>query len=167
MDRTIPLLFDSDERTLLEGMLDWYRAGVLAKVDGLSDEPAQLAVGGSETSVAGLVKHLALVEDAWFADLTGSQHPEPWANIDWESDPDWEFRTARDEPLSASVQLYLTAITRSRSVSALRPLGDLSPPGQKAPFSLRFALVHLIEETARHLGHLDILCERLDGRRGR
>ncbi len=167
MDRTIPALYDADERTLLEGMLDWYREGVLAKVRGLNDQLAHQTLPGSATSVAGLIKHLALVEDAWSADFTGAAHPFPWGDIDWESDPDWEFRTARDQPLAASVQLYTVAINRTRAVSGGSSLSDLSPPGRKAPFSLRFALVHLIEETARHLGHLDILCEQFDGRRGR
>ena len=167
MDRAIPPLFDVPERALLDGMLDWHRNGVLAKIESLSDELAHRTRPGSNTSVSGLIKHLALVEDAWFADFTGAIHPSLWTTIDWDADPNWEFRTARDEPLSTSVALYRTAIDRSRLIAANHSLDELSPPGRKAPFSLRFVLVHLIEETARHLGHLDILCEELDGRVGR
>ncbi len=167
MDRNMPDLFGADEPTLLAGMLDWYRAGVLDKVSGLGDDLAHHVNLESETSIAGLTKHLALVEDSWFANFAGVPHPQPWKDIDWDADPDWEFRTARSEPLIASVGLYRLAIERSNLTAAGRLLDEMSPVGRREPFSLRFVYVHVIEETARHLGHLDILCEQLDGRVGR
>lgn len=167
MDRDMPDLFGADERTLLAGMLDWYRDGVLEKVTGISDDLAHHVNPGSETSIAGLTKHLALVEDSWFANFAGVPHPHPWTDIDWDTNPDWEFRTARAEPLSASIGLYRSAIDRGNLTTAGRLLDEMSLVGRREPFSLRFVYVHVIEETARHLGHLDILCEQLDGRVGR
>ena len=156
----------ADERTMLTGMLDWYREGVLRKVEGVRPEHASARPVRSGTSIAGLVKHLALVEDSWFARFLGTPVPDPWLGVDWDADPDWEFRTALDEPLADLVTLYEAACERSRSVTALHGLDELGADTTRREFSLRFVLVHLIEETARHLGHLDILREHLDGATG-
>ncbi len=98
-----------------------------------------------------------------FAGLPGR---EPWASIDWESDPNWEFRSAADLG-SAKVQgRYRQACDRSRDVaSASTDLDQLSitPLHDGRYFSLRWVLLHLIKETARHAGHADLLREAIDG----
>jgi hypothetical protein len=114
------------------------------------------------------VKHLALVEDSWFTvRFAGHPEPEDWAEADFDVDPDWEFHTALDEPLDDLVALYEAACERSRQAAAGRELDDVGAVERRdGPFTLRFALVHMLEETARHLGHLDILRELLDGSTG-
>lgn len=164
--RRMPAVRTSDERAVLDTMLDWYRAGVVHKVAGMSDEHAAAAPLASPTSAAGVVKHLALVEDHWFTAGIGQQSmPEPWASVDFDSDPDWEFRTARDEPLADAVREYEQACARSRAATASLPL-DHTVSGRHGEYSLRWVLVHMLEETARHLGHLDILREMADGSTG-
>lgn len=157
-----------DERAALTGMLDWYREGVLAKVAGVRAHHAAATPLRSSTSIAGLLKHLALVEDFWFTvDFAGRPVPEPWAGVDWDADPDWEFHSAVAEPLDHLTSLYERACERSRAITDAHQLDEIGAnTTTKAPFTLRYVLVHLIEETARHLGHLDVLREHLDGATG-
>lgn len=165
-DRPSPQVLASNERIMLFAMLDWYRDGVVAKVDALDDAAAWACPTGSATSIAGLVNHLALVEDAWFTErFAGGANQEPWASAPWDVDPDWEFGQARREPLAASVERYQVAVARSRAIQAAAELDQMAarPSGRGDRFTLRWAVVHLLEETARHLGHLDILRELADG----
>lgn len=167
-ERAMPAgIHTADERTMLTGMLDWYRAGVVRKVEGIRPDHAAALPLRSATSIAGLVKHLALVEDSWFTTrFAGDPEPTQWVGIDWEADPDWEFHTAVDEPIDDLVALYDEACARSRAVTAAHDLDDIGAHTARREFTLRFVLVHLIEETARHLGHLDVLREQLDGTTG-
>ena len=166
-ERPFPPLRTADELEMLIGMLDWYRDAVIAKVDGIAPAVAAARPLGSATTIAGLVKHLALVEDSWLEDrFAGNPEPEPWRSAPWDDDRDWEFTSAPTEPFADSLALYRAAIERSRRTVAGRGLDDLAANAGDRPFTLRFVLVHLIEETARHLGHLDILRELLDGTTG-
>lgn len=152
---------------MLETLLEWYRAGVLTKVAGVSQAHAVATPLRTSTSIAGLVKHLALVEDSWLSvRFAGGADPEVWAGIDWDDDPDWEFHSVSDQPIEEVVDLYRGACDRSRAVTADRSLDDIGADTSRREFSLRFVYLHLIEETARHLGHLDILRELLDGTTG-
>jgi hypothetical protein len=156
------------EREMLEGMLDWYRAGVVAKVDGIAQHLAVATPLRSPSSIAGLVKHLALVEDSWFAEDLVGEAPLAWyADVDWDADPDWEFHTALTEPIGLQVARYQEACARARLIAAGLDLDHVGADTAHPPFTLRYVLVHMIEETARHLGHLDILRELLDGTTGR
>ena len=168
-ERRMPEVATTGEREMLESLLDWYREGVILKVRDLSDELAVGRPGPSGTTLAGLVKHLALVEDSWFTErFAGFEEPEPWAGVDWDADPDWEFTTARHEPLSVNVQRYRAACDRSRKIAADADLDDLCANAESVgrPFTLRWVYVHMLEETARHLGHMDILRELADGATG-
>lgn len=154
------------ERDLLDGMLDWYREAVLRKIDGVDAHVARTSPLRSGTTIVGLVKHLALVEDSWFhVRFAGEPEPDPWASAPWEDDNDWEFHSAADDDLATVIALYRAACHRSRAAAAGRELDDFSADTDR-PLALRFAYVHLIEETARHLGHMDILREYLDGSTG-
>lgn len=159
LDRTV------DERTMLLSMLEWYREGVVRKVEGLRPDLAGVQPFRTETSIGGLVKHLAIVEDGWFTRAFAGGD-DPWAHVDWDRDPNWEFRTGAGEPLAESIATYRAACERSRAVTAAHQLDDLGADPERPPFTLRFVLLHLIEETARHLGHLDLLREHLDGTTG-
>ncbi len=166
-ERAMPAVRSADERTMLTGMLDWYREGVLAKIADLPQPEAGTSPLRSGTTIAGLVKHLAYVEDHWFSHGLAQQPlPEPWAGAPFDDDPDWEFHSAGDEPLEDTAALYRQACARSREVTAARSLDDTAQDRQGRAFSLRFVLLHLVEETARHLGHLDVLRELADGRTG-
>jgi len=106
--------------------------------------------------------------EGWFPyDFVGGPVDPAFAAVDWQSDPDWEFRTARDEPIGDLVAAYLAACERSRAAVAGRDLDErCANPEGDAWFNLRYVYVHMIEETARHLGQLDILRELLDGTTG-
>jgi hypothetical protein len=156
----------ADEAEQLAGMLDWYRAAVVLKVAGASTRTVRATPVVSGTTIAGLLKHLALVEDSWFHHrFAGNPEPEPWASAPWDDDRDWEFHSAADDDLNELVALYEAACARSRQAAAGRSLDDVAAASDR-PFTLRFAYVHLLEETARHAGHLDILRELLDGTTG-
>ena len=166
-ERAMPALHAAPERKMLEGMLEWYREGVVRKVEGLRQADAATSPLRSGTTAAGLVKHLALVEDSWSTHgLAQQPEPEPWASAPFDDDPDWEFHSAAGEPLEDSVELYRQACARSRAVAAAHGLDDTAVNRRGRVFSLRFVHLHLIEETARHLGHLDVLRELADGSTG-
>jgi uncharacterized damage-inducible protein DinB len=156
-----------DELTLLTQFLDYQRAVMVRKAEGLSGEQLAIRLGPSTLSLGGLLKHMALVEDSWFQDrLLGRGDPEPWASVDWDSDPDWEFRTAADDEPAELFRLYRVACERSRAaVDEVRDLDVMSktPNRRGEHFSLRWILIHMIEETARHAGHADLLRESIDG----
>ena len=165
--RPYPDLDTLPERAMLEAMLDWYRDGVLAKVAGVAQATAVATPLGSATSIAGLVKHLALVDWSWFGEDIAGEAPLDWyAAADWDADRDWEFHTATTEPIELQVQRYRDACDRSKAVAARFELDDLGTNTTRRPFTLRFVYLHMIEETARHLGHLDILRELIDGSTG-
>jgi uncharacterized damage-inducible protein DinB/predicted enzyme related to lactoylglutathione lyase len=155
------------EHQMLAGMLDWYRDAVIRKAAGADARVARTSPLRSGTTIAGLVKHLALVEDSWFHDrFAGRPDPEPWASAPWDDDTDWDFHSAIDDDVADLVELYRTACDRSRAAARDRALDEPAASPGSRPFTLRFAYVHLIEETARHLGHLDVLREYLDGSTG-
>lgn len=163
----MPAIRAADERTMLTGMLEWYREGVLLKVDGMDQGLATTSPVRSGTTVAGLVKHLALVEDSWFTDrLAERGEPEPWVSAPFDQDPDWEFHSANEQPLAESVGLYSQACARSRAVTNILDLDHAVVDEHGRTITLRWVLVHLLEETARHLGHIDLLRELADGRIG-
>ena len=100
------------------GMLDWYRDGVIAKVDGISPAVAAAQPLGSATSIAGLVKHLALVEDSWLEDrFAGNPEPEPWRSAPWDDDRDWEFTDGPERAV--------------RGLAGALPGGDRAVPGDR------------------------------------
>lgn len=162
----------ADEFTSLTAFLDFQRATVLLKVEGLtSDQLGLTAVPTTTLTLAGLVKHLALVEDSWLQEtFLGRPLTQPWASAPFDADPDWEFSSAVDDDPEELVGLYLAAISRSRdAVAAAGSLDQLSVQAGRRegrPFSLRWILLHLVEETARHAGHADLLREAVDGRTG-
>ena len=112
-----PGIHTASEPEMLAGMLDWYRAAVVRKVEGISHATARTSPVRSGTTIAGLLKHLALVEDSWFDDrFAGSPEPEPWASAPWDDDRDWEFHSAVEDPMEELVALYETSCDRSRRV---------------------------------------------------
>ena len=163
--------FDPDptggERELLGQYLDFQRQTVLAKTEGLSREQMARRHPPSALTLGGLLYHLALVEESWLEErFLGLPTREPWAGVDFQADPEWEFRTSAELEPEQLRQRYREACERSRQAMAqadgldqlsVRPLHD----GRR--FTLRWVLLHLLEETARHAGHADLLREAIDG----
>jgi uncharacterized damage-inducible protein DinB len=155
------------ELALLTQYLDQQRETVLVKTEGLARDQLAQRHPPSTLTLGGLLNHLALVEDSWLQDrFLGLPEREPWAGVDWDTDPDWEFRTAAELEPDQLRQRYRDACARSRTVVAnALDLDQLSvqPRRNGQHFSLRWVLLHLLEETARHAGHADLLREAIDG----
>jgi uncharacterized damage-inducible protein DinB len=155
------------ELELLNQYLDYQRATVLLKTDGLDQERMSTPHPPSELTLGGLLYHLALVEESWMeVRFAGQPEREPWIGIDWDADPTWEFRTARDIEPEQLRDRYLEACQRSRQVVSQATDLDqqsITTLSDGSRFNLRWVLLHLVEETARHAGHADFLREVIDG----
>lgn len=154
-----------DEREQLAGFLDFLRGTVVMKATGLTDEQAHRSLLPSElTTVAGLLSHLAYVEQYWFG-IVFDHRPDPWKER-FEEDPDAEFRTGLMTPLAQLIADYEATCQASREIVAKLDLDVTSTTARGEPVNLRWVLIHMIEETGRHAGHLDLLRELLDGSTG-
>ena len=156
--------FAVDERETLVTFLDYYRSVLLRKASGLTQAQLAVAVSPSDMTLGGLVKHMALVENNWFVrNWQGADPGEPWTSVDWDADPDWDFRSAADDEPEQLLALYTAAIERSRE--AIEGCDDLSATAESRGrvISLRWMLVHMIEEYARHCGHADLVRQSIDG----
>ena len=154
-----------DLREQLDGFLDFLRATVVLKATGLTDEQARRALVPSElTTVAGLVAHLTYVESYWFGVVLDGR-PDAWRER-FAEDQDAEFRTALDVPLPRLIAGYEAECGRSREVAARLGLATTGTTAKGRPVNLSWVLIHMIEETGRHAGHLDLLRELLDGSTG-
>ncbi|MFK3731473.1 DinB family protein [Streptomyces sp. NPDC088090] len=157
-----------DERTQLTTFLDYARDTARAKCDGVSEENARKALlpGSPLMTMSGLVNHLRWVEYYWFRVVfLGEEDQGPWT----EDDPDREMRVALDLPLRRLLDEYAGHAAAHRELVAAHSLDARAarPVRDGLHVDLRWILLHLTEETARHNGHLDILREMLDGSTGR
>ena len=154
------------ERELLMQYLDYHRATLRMKCAGLSDEQLRRrAVPPSTLSLLGLVRHLTEVEHNWFARmLDGQPHvPQYWSD----SDPDGDFNNLESASVPDVWTSYDAAVAESRRVAAtFDDVADLARGTTGRPRNLRWVLVHMIEEYARHNGHADLLREAIDGATG-
>lgn len=157
------------ELAALADCLDVQRRAILEKAGGLDQEQLARRLPPSTMTLAGLVLHLVLVEEDWMeVRFAGGSPREEWDGVDWDGDPDYEWRTAADWEPAALLDRYRLACERSRAVvAAAGGLDQLSAvPLEEGHFSLRWVLLHLIEETARHAGHADLIRESIDGLTG-
>lgn len=158
----------ADEKTTLLSMLDMQRATVLWKLDGLSLADATRAVVDSGTSLLGSIKHLAYVEKWWFEEFMAGGSPDyPHS----EQDPDADWRIEEGETIDSISQLYVDAVAASNEIvnnaANLDMLGAMElGPEHRRERSLRWVLIHMVEETARHAGQMDIMRELIDGATG-
>lgn len=163
----------ADEVTTLLAYLDYQRATFDWKVAGLTEDQLAVTIAASTMTLGGMIKHLACVEDFWVtAVVGGSAMPAPWSEADWDSQPDWDWDSAAEDSAQALLELRRAAVDRSRAVVADRLAtgegfdGIHPTPGGRGRVSLRWVVVHLIEEYARHNGHADLLREAIDGQTG-
>jgi uncharacterized damage-inducible protein DinB len=168
-DRTtsFPQLQPADERTGLEERLDHCRDVVLSKVVDLDDPQASAQpLAATNLTVGGIVKHLAFAEDRWFVGkVMGQPLPEPWESAPLTEDPDWPFHSSREHSVDDLVALYSAACARSREVAGrFNSLDEVAAVVSfgRSPVNLRWLLIHMIDETSRHLGHLDLLRDAID-----
>ena len=169
VSRTDPDLA-ADELTSLSQFLDFHRATLVHKTGDLSTEQLSArAVPSSLITLGGMLKHLALVEDDWFqVKFLGRPEVEPWASAPFDVDPDWDWHSAVDDTPDDLLRLYDAACRRSRAAVVevggdLDTLSTATDPQTGGRFSLRWIMIHLIEETARHNGHVDLIREAIDG----
>jgi uncharacterized damage-inducible protein DinB len=163
------------EAATLTGFLDYQRATLAWKCAGLTDEQLQASLPPTSMTLGGLLKHCARAEDHWFAETVGRAYAcEPWASADPDGTWEWEWVSAARDSGEALRALWADRVARARAVVAaelaageLAGLGRMHPAwGGQDSVSLRWVLVHMIEEYARHNGHADLLREALDGSTG-
>ena len=158
--------FGLDERAMLLGWLNFHRETAIFKLEGLSEEDARRRpVSTSQLTPLGIVYHLALVEWGWFRSAFAG---EPQSTI-WEEsgDDDIEFKTVK--PVAEVIAFYREQIALSDAIIAGASLDDVGQPKRESrdsPPTMRWIIMHMIEETARHNVHLDLLRELVDGATG-
>jgi hypothetical protein len=154
-DQIPPRLASSESQTLL-ALLQYQRESLVRKVTGVDESAARRSPVGSGTSLLWLIKHMARAEITWVLYRFAGQDVEIPADT-----------PGPDDTLAAAVHFYRDTWENVRAVTDHSE--DLNELSQKAdpPVNLRWVLTHLLQETARHAGHADILAELIDGRTGR
>jgi uncharacterized damage-inducible protein DinB len=162
--RTFPPYHGSEKEMLLT-YLDFQRDTAICKLQGLSEEDARRTLGPSSLTLIGLISHLTYVERVWFRTVLQG---EDVAVAGYSED----FSSYWDVPMGTSVaeviRAYREEIARSNEAIAERSLDDVAATGRRhrPPMQLRWIMLHMIEEVARHLGHMDLIRESIDGQVG-
>ena len=154
-----------DERLLLTQFLDYQRAVMLRKVGELDDEGLRKVMTPTGLTLLGMLKHLAFVERWWFRVVFAGEEgiDPPWTD----ADPDADWRVEPGETAEDIRSLFDDEVGRARAiVAAAVTFDDVSADPRAKDRSLRWIMIHMIEEYARHLGHADIMREAIDGRTG-
>jgi hypothetical protein len=150
------------EREMLEAFLDHYRQVIVTKVRGVSEQDARRRWVPSLTTLGGLVKHLTAAEDQWFQrvlDRPGDAPPPgPAGHVGWDLEA--------GDTVESLIAGYEAQCARSRATASRFGLADTAWHARRGELSLRWIYLHMIDETARHAGHADILRELTDGSTG-
>jgi len=151
-----------DERTTLEGFLEWYRATLLRKCAGLSaDQLATRAVPPSNLSLLGLVRHMAEVERSWFRRrFAGEDIARVYVS---EATDDPALDEVHPQAAQADFAAFAAELETCRAAAAGHGLQETFVHPRAGELSLRWLYLHMIEEYARHCGHADLLRECIDG----
>jgi uncharacterized damage-inducible protein DinB len=162
-----------DEVETLLAFLDYHRDTLAWKCSGLGAAELNSPVGRSTMTLGGLLKHLAYVEDIWLSRrMFGNDPAPPWNTVDWSLDRDWDWHSASADSPDELLSLWQSAVDHSRAlVDQALELGGLDKVAQRTDSqgrlpNLRWIVVHLIEEYARHNGHADLIRESIDGSTG-
>jgi len=154
--------FTGAEKESLQVALERHRDAVLWKLEGLGDDDLRRQMTPSGTSLLGLVKHLAAVEYGWFCDTFGRE-TEP---LPFDDTPDADLRIRPDETTEEVLAYYGRArAAADRAIDELQ-VEDTGTAWFGEAVTLRWVLIHMVEETARHAGHADIIRELIDGMAG-
>ncbi len=153
----------ANEKATLLAALQSHREVMLWKLEGLSDREIRRAMVPSGTNLLGLVKHLANAEYGWFCETFG-RPTEPLTDIS--HDPEADMRAADGETTEEIVAFYRRSWSAADAAILELPLTGIGTSYSGSTVSLRWVLVHMIEDTVRHAGHADILRELIDGGTG-
>lgn len=159
--RRIPLI--PGEKEALHAALERHRQLVLWKLEGLGDDDLRRPMTPTGTNLLGLVKHLASVEYGWFCSTFGrATEPLPFDD----DDPDADLRVRPDETTDDVLAFYERATAAADAVIEELDLDATGTAWTGETVTLRWVLVHMVEETCRHCGHVDIVRELIDGMTG-
>lgn len=161
MTRRVP--FTGDEKTCLRAALDRHRDALVWKVQGLDDEQLRRPMTPSGTTLLGLLKHVAAVEYSWFCSTFGRE-TEPLPLRD--DDPEADLRVEPHESTADVLAFFARARAAADEVIEAHDLDDLGEAWFGDQVSLRWVLLHMVEEDCRHAGHMDICRELIDGATG-
>jgi hypothetical protein len=165
----------ADEVTSLRAFLGYHRDTLRMKCSGLTQEQLARPLPPSDMTLGGIMRHLTVVESGWFEEgFAGRTLIAPFDTVDWDADRDWEWHTARDETPEDLFALFDESCRQSDAVidAALGPGGagldalSEEDEAERGRFSLRWIMLHMIEEYARHNGHADLIRESIDGQVG-
>jgi hypothetical protein len=154
-----------DEAATLLGYLERQRATFAWKCGGLDAAGLRATLAPSTMTLGGMLKHLARFEDDMSTEwLHGREQLPPWNAVDWDTEPDWDWRSATEETPEQLYTRWQEAVDRARNLfaEALAEAGPDRRPIERAP-SLRYILLNMVEEYARHNGHADLIRESIDG----
>jgi len=154
--------FTGAEKESLQVALERHRDAVLWKLEGLGDDDLRRQMTPSGTSLLGLVKHLAAVEYGWFCDTFGRE-TEP---LPFDDTPDADLRIRPDETTEEVLAFYGRARAAADGAIDELEVEDTGTAWFGEAVTLRWVLIHMVEETARHAGHADIIRELIDGMAG-
>lgn len=161
MNPRVPYL--GTEKQSLHACLNSQRDAVLWKMEGLDDEQLRRPMTPSGTSILGLVKHLAHVENGWFCETFGRPfEPAPFDT----DDPEADLRIDPHESTADILGYYERARRAADAVIDSLDVDDTGTAWHGATVSMRWVLIHMVEEVARHAGHVDIVRELIDGSTG-
>jgi hypothetical protein len=162
-DRAEPA-FVADEKTTLDGWLDYHRRTLLWKCEGLSDQQLKTpSVPPSTLTLLGLVRHMSEVERGWFGGFFDNDDTFIYCTDD---DPDADFGNVATADAASDLAIYQREIDRYREKARGCGLDDVRKNRRGRDLGLRWIYTHMIEEYARHNGHADLLREAIDGATG-
>ncbi|MFD9327569.1 DinB family protein [Streptomyces sp. NPDC060065] len=154
--------YTGGEKESLHASLNRHRDAVLWKLEGLDDEQVRRVMTPSGTNLLGLVKHLASVEYGWFCSTFGREVEPLWFDPYKAED----MSAGQGETTAQIVEFYGRARAAADHTIDELSLDDLGKSSHGTTVSLRWVLIHMVEETARHAGHMDIVRELIDGGAG-
>ncbi len=161
-----PVPLRADEFTMLSAFLDHYRAALLDRAHDLTEGQLNMSLAPSSLTLSRLIGHMAFVEQVWYRErFSGDGFKEPFASLDFDRDPDAEMTLAQTWSTDKLHRVFEDAVLESRlTVQRATSLDELSRADRDGErWSLRWIMVHMIEEYARHCGHADLIRESIDG----
>lgn len=158
---------NADERTTLEGWLEFYRSTLVLKCEGLDDPALRTAAAQpSSLTLQGLLQHLAEVERNWFRRVLAGESAPPIYDREADDSPhDGGFAVSEQTSFGTALSTWQNEVAHARANCAARQL-DHTSPFMGTEVSLRWIYVHMIAEYARHSGHADLIRENIDGATG-
>jgi hypothetical protein len=155
------------ERPMLAEFLDYFRTVFLRKVEGITEADARLTVPPSDLDLLGMTRHLADVERWWFRCVFTAEVDD--GNYDSDDDPDLDWHHGPGDTLADALVVWHREVERARVIVAeatdLDAIGALTTT-RRGEITLRWIMIHMVEEYARHCGHADFLRQAIDGATG-